>query len=301
MGKGFRDYIEPYRVTQGKGFRLKDIDPGDTGGLQQDKKEAKAMLEEELELLDQLQQKLYAQDNWALLMVLQAMDAAGKDGTIKHVMSGVNPQGCQVMSFKTPSVEELDHDYLWRAAKALPERGRIGIFNRSYYEEVLVVRVHPELLAKQKLPAKLVGKDIWAQRCEDMLSFERYLSRNGTVVRKFFLHVSHEEQRQRLLARLEDPDKTWKFSAADTVERGFWNHYMEAYEEAIRATASEEAPWYVVPADHKWFTRLVVAAVTVEALEAMKLCFPTVSKTQRRELETLRLALETEGKQKRDR
>ena len=301
MGKSFRDYIQPYRVTHGKSFRLKDIDPGDTGGLEQDKKEAKALLEEELELLNQLQEKLYAQDNWALLIVLQAMDAAGKDATIKHVMSGINPQGCQVMSFKTPSAEELDHDYLWRAAKALPERGRIGIFNRSYYEEVLVVRVHPELLAKEKLPARLLGKDLWNERYEDMRNFERYLSRNGTVVRKFFLHVSHDEQRKRLLSRLEDPSKTWKFSAADTVERSFWQPYMEAYEETIRGTASEEAPWYVVPADHKWFTRLVVAAVAVEALEDMKLSFPTVSRTQRRELETLRLALETEGKEKKER
>jgi PPK2 family polyphosphate:nucleotide phosphotransferase len=298
MGKSFRDYIQPYRVTTGKSFRLKDINPSDTGGLEQNKREAKAMLQEELALLDELQQKLYAQDNWALLVLLQAMDAAGKDGTIKHVMSGVNPQGCQVVSFKTPSAEELDHDFMWRAAKALPERGRIGIFNRSYYEEVLVVRVHPELLSQEKLPAKLVSKDIWKERYEDILSFERYLSRNGTVVRKFYLHVSREEQRRRLLSRLDEPDKTWKFSAADTVERGFWNQYMEAYEEAIRATSSEAAPWYVVPADHKWFTWLVVAAVTVEALEEMKLSFPSVSKTQRRELETLRLALETEAKGK---
>ena len=301
MGKDFHDYIKPYRVTEGRHFRLKDINPRDTGGLEQEKKVAKAVLEEELELLNQLQEKLYAQDNWALLLVLQAMDAAGKDGTVKHVMSGINPQGCQVVSFKTPSAEELDHDYLWRTSKALPERGRIGIFNRSYYEEVLVVRVHPELLAKEKLPTKLVGKAIWNERYEDMRSFERYLSRNGTVVRKFFLHVSHEEQRRRLLGRLEDPKKTWKFSAADTVERSFWNQYMEAYEETIRATASEEAPWYVVPADHKWFTRLVVAAVAVEALEGMKLSFPTVSKTQRRELETLRLALKSEGKGNKER
>lgn len=298
MGKGFRDYLEPYRVTSGKGFRLKDFRPDDTGGLVEGKQTAKAMLQEELELLCQLQEKLYAQDSWALLAVLQAMDAAGKDGTVKHVMSGVNPQGCQVTAFKSPSAEELDHDYLWRVMKAVPERGRIGIFNRSYYEEVLVVRVHPELLAKQKLPPKVLGKHIWEERYEDILCMERYLDRNGIVVRKFFLHLSREEQRRRLLGRLDDPDKTWKFSAADTVERGSWDAYMEAYEDAIRATATEAAPWYVVPADHKWFTRLVVAGTLVEALEGMELAFPKVDKAQRRELETLRLALEAEGKKK---
>lgn len=296
MGKGFRDYIAPYRVTSGKGFRLKDVRPDDTGGLVEGKRTAKAMLKEELELLRQLQEKLYAQDNWALLLVLQAMDAAGKDGTVKHVMSGVNPQGCQVTAFKAPSAEELDHDYLWRVMKAVPERGRIGIFNRSYYEEVLVVRVHPELLAKEKLPPKLVGKRIWEERYEDILWMERYLSRNGISVRKCFLHVSREEQRKRLLGRLDDPEKTWKFSAADTVERGYWDAYLEAYEDAIRATASEAAPWYVVPADHKWFTRLVVAGTLVEALEEMELAFPKVDKAQRRELETLRLALESKAK-----
>lgn len=296
MGKGFRDYIAPYRVTSGKGFRLKDVRPDDTGGLVEGKRTAKAMLKEELELLRQLQEKLYAQDNWALLLVLQAMDAAGKDGTVKHVMSGVNPQGCQVTAFKAPSAEELDHDYLWRVMKAVPERGRIGIFNRSYYEEVLVVRVHPELLAKEKLPPKLVGKHIWEERYEDILWMERYLSRNGISVRKCFLHVSREEQRKRLLGRLDDPEKTWKFSAADTVERGYWDAYLEAYEDAIRATASEAAPWYVVPADHKWFTRLVVAGTLVEALEEMELAFPKVDKAQRRELETLRLALESKAK-----
>lgn len=296
MGMGFRDYIAPYRVTSGKGFRLKDVRPDDTGGLVEGKRTAKAMLKEELELLRQLQEKLYAQDNWALLLVLQAMDAAGKDGTVKHVMSGVNPQGCQVTAFKAPSAEELDHDYLWRVMKAVPERGRIGIFNRSYYEEVLVVRVHPELLAKEKLPPKLVGKRIWEERYEDILWMERYLSRNGISVRKCFLHVSREEQRKRLLGRLDDPEKTWKFSAADTVERGYWDAYLEAYEDAIRATASEAAPWYVVPADHKWFTRLVVAGTLVEALEEMELAFPKVDKAQRRELETLRLALESKAK-----
>ena len=298
MAKGFRDYIEPYRVSSGKNFRLKDFRPNDTGGLEQEKKKAKRMLQDELELLNELQEKLYAQDNWALLMLLQAMDAAGKDGTIKHVMSGLNPQGCQVTAFKSLSAEELDHDYLWRAMKALPERGRIGIFNRSYYEEVLVVRVHPELLAKQKLPPKLAGKHIWEERYEDIRCTERYLGRNGIVLRKFFLNVSREEQRKRLLERLDHPEKTWKFSTADTVERGFWDAYMEAYQEAIRATATEEAPWYVVPADHKWFTRLVVAGALVEALEEMKLAFPTVEKGQRRALEGLRHALESESKAK---
>ena len=298
MSKGFRDFLAPYRVSSGKGFRLKHIDTSDTGGLEEDKHAAKEMLEEEVKLLCELQEKLYAQDSWALLVVLQAMDAAGKDSTVKHVMSGINPQGCQVTSFKAPSAEELDHDYLWRAARAFPERGRIGIFNRSYYEEVLVVRVHPELLLKEKLPPQRVSKKLWEERYEDIVSLERYLDRNGICLRKFYLHVSREEQRKRLLARLEDPDKTWKFSAADTVERGFWDQYTEAYEDAIRATATESAPWYVVPSDHKWFTRLVVAGTVVEALEGMKLAFPTVDKTQRRELETLRLALEAEEKSK---
>jgi PPK2 family polyphosphate:nucleotide phosphotransferase len=298
MGKGFRDFIEPYRVSNGKNFRLKDIAPDDTGGLDEGKQAAKEMLQEEQQLLCELQEKLYAQDSWALLIVLQAMDAAGKDSTIKHVLSGVNPQGCEVTSFKAPSPEELDHDYLWRSMKALPQRGRIGIFNRSYYEEVLVVRVHPEVLLKEKLPPGLVTKDIWSERYQDILALERYLDRNGIRLRKFYLHLSREEQRKRLLARLEDPNKTWKFSAADTVERAFWDKYTEAYEEAIRATATEASPWYVVPANHKWFTRLVVAGTVVEALEEMKLAFPTVDKTERRQLETLRLALEAEGKPK---
>jgi PPK2 family polyphosphate:nucleotide phosphotransferase len=298
MAKGFRDFIEPYRVSSGKNFRFKDFDPADTGGLEEDKHAAKDMLQEEVELLASLQEKLFAQDSWALLLVLQAMDAAGKDGTIKHVLSGINPQGCSVTSFKAPSAEELDHDYLWRTMRAVPERGRIGIFNRSYYEEVLVVRVHPEVLLKEKLPPDRVSKSIWTERMEDITAMERYLDRNGIRLRKFYLNLSREEQRKRLLARLEDPDKTWKFSAADTVERTFWDKYMEAYEEAIRGTATETAPWYVVPADHKWFTRLVVAGVVVETLEELKLAFPSVDKTQRRELETLRLALEAEGKPK---
>jgi PPK2 family polyphosphate:nucleotide phosphotransferase len=298
MAKSFRDFIDNYRVSSGKNFRLKDIDPDDTGGLDEGKQGAKEMLAEGLELLSELQEKLYAQDSWALLIVLQAMDAAGKDSTIKHVLSGVNPQGCQVTSFKAPSAEELDHDYLWRSMKALPERGRIGIFNRSYYEEVLVVRVHPEVLQKQKLPPTLLTKDVWTERYQDIRGLERYLDRNGIRVRKFYLHLSREEQRKRLLARLEDANKTWKFSASDTVERGFWDKYTEAYEEAIAATATEAAPWYVVPANHKWFTRLVVAGTVVEALEEMKLAYPTVDKAARRELETLKLALEAEGKPK---
>ncbi len=296
MAKGFRDFIAPYRVDSGKGFRLKDWDPGDTGGLQEEA--AKQMLAEEVALLSELQEKLYAQDSWALLAILQGMDAAGKDGTVKHVMSGVNPAGCEVTSFRTPSEEELDHDYLWRAVRAFPERGRIGIFNRSYYEEVLVVRVHPALLWKQKIPHPLVGKDLWTQRYEDMVALERYLCRNGIALRKFFLHLSHGEQRRRLLQRLEDPKRTWKFSAADAEERRYWDAYLEAYEEAIRDTATEEAPWYVVPADNKWFTRLVVAGTLVQALEEMKLAFPTVDAKKRRNLDTFRVALQKKGKSK---
>jgi PPK2 family polyphosphate:nucleotide phosphotransferase len=298
MGKSFEDYLAPYRVTNGKAFRLKDVNPADTAGLEEDKAAAKEMFDDQVKELCDLQEKLYAQDSWALLIVLQAMDAAGKDGTIKHVMSGINPQGCVVTSFKAPSVEELDHDYLWRAARAFPPRGHIGIFNRSYYEEVLVVRVHEELLGRQKIPPSLVGKNIWAERFEDMVSIERHLVRNGICVQKFFLHVSREEQKQRLLARLEDPDKMWKFSEADAVERGFWDKYMEAYEEAIRATATESAPWYVVPADHKWFTRLLVAGAVVQALQGMKLAYPSVDKAKKKELEVVRLALQNEGKQK---
>ena len=229
-----------------------------------------------VEALAELQDKLYAQDRWAVLLIFQAMDAAGKDGAIKHVMSGVNPQGCQVYSFKAPSAEDLDHDYLWRCMKCLPERGRIGIFNRSYYEETLVVRVHPEFLEKQKLPPELVTKDIWKERFEDIRSFERYLTRNGVVIRKFFLHVSKKEQKKRFLERLENPEKNWKFSANDVKERGFWDDYMEAYEDMIRNTATKEAPWYVVPADNKWFTRVVVAAAVIDALDSLDLQYPKV-------------------------
>ena len=301
MARSLREIIKPYRVTSGKGFHLKDIDPADTGGLTADKEEARLLLQEEVDLLSELQEKLYAQDNWALLVILQAMDAAGKDGTIKHVMSGVNPQGCQVTSFKVPSAEELDHDFLWRATKALPERGRIGIFNRSYYEEVLVVRVHPELLERQHLPRSRLGKDVWEQRYRDILGLESYLDRNGVAVRKFYLHLSKEEQRRRFLERLEKRDKHWKFSPSDFEERQHWDEYLEAYQDAIRATATEHAPWYVVPADNKWFTRLVVAAAVIEALEAMDLSFPSVPNGERKRLEAIREALEAEGRSRRSR
>jgi PPK2 family polyphosphate:nucleotide phosphotransferase len=279
-----------YRVMGDKKFRLRDIDPGDTWKLKS-KDHAHKWLEKGLERLTELQPKLYAQNQWAVLLIFQAMDAAGKDSTIAHVMSGVNPQGCDVRSFKVPSMEELNHDFLWRSVKALPERGKIGIFNRSYYEEVLVVRVHPELLAKERIPASLVTKDIWDERFEDINALERYWSRNGILVRKFFLHVSKEEQRQRFLSRLEEPDKNWKFSTADLHERHRWSSYMKAYEDMIRRTATDCAPWYVVPAEHKWFTRLVVAEVIVEALESLKLGYPKVDHNKRKELAAVRAAL----------
>ncbi len=270
-------FVEPYRVTKGKGFRLKDIDPGDTRKLKSDQKdEAQAVLARGVEWLAEEQDKLYAQDRWSVLLVFQAMDAAGKDGTIKHVMSGVNPQGCQVYSFKSPSPEELDHDFLWRTTKCLPERGRIGIFNRSYYEEVLVVRVHEAILARQKLPRRLVTKRIWDERLEDIAAFERYLARNGTVILKFFLHVSRKEQKKRFMERLDQPEKHWKFAAGDVHERQYWDDYMAAYEDAIRATAAKHAPWFVVPADNKWFTRIVVGAAIVDALGSLDLHYPKV-------------------------
>jgi PPK2 family polyphosphate:nucleotide phosphotransferase len=287
-----RRFVKPFRITDGQGFRLKDIDPGDTGRLESaDADAAREAMKDGIELLAEYQDMLYAQDRWAVLLVFQAMDAAGKDGTIKHVMSGVNPQGVQVFSFKAPSDEELDHDYLWRSMRALPERGRIGIFNRSYYEEVLVARVHPEILARQKLPPKLVGKDIWEERYEDIRSFERYLSRNGVVIRKFFLHVSKAEQKRRFLARLDEPEKNWKFSANDVVERRFWKDYQEAYEDAIRATATKYAPWYVIPADHKWFTRLAVAAAIVDTLAQLELHYPVVDAEKRKRLQAARREL----------
>ena len=284
-----------YRVTDGKHFRLKDYDPADTHGLKSELKPlAKEMLAKGVEELARLQDILAAQDRWALLLIFQAMDAAGKDGTIKHVMSGVNPQGVQVSSFKVPSSEERDHDFLWRTMKRLPERGDIGIFNRSYYEEVLVVRVHPELLATEKLPDQLVTKKIWQERFEDINAFERYLTRNGVAVRKFFLHVSKKEQKRRFLERLDTAEKNWKFSAADVKEREYWDDYQAAYEDMIRNTATEHAPWYVVPADNKWFTRLVVAAAVADALESLQLSYPKLDEKQKAELLKARKQLNQE-------
>jgi PPK2 family polyphosphate:nucleotide phosphotransferase len=280
-----RKFVAPYCVTNGKKFRLKDIDPNDTGeSTSEDKPRAKELLAEGVETLGELQDVLYAQDQWSLLLIFQAMDAAGKDGAIKHVMSGINPQGCQVYSFKSPSAEDLDHDFLWRCLKCLPERGRIGIFNRSYYEETLVVRVHPELLAKQKIPKQLMTKNIWEERFEDIRNFERYLTRNGVVIRKFFLHVSAGEQKKRFLERLDNPAKNWKFSSNDSRERAFWKDYMKAYEDMICNTATDYAPWYVVPADNKWFTRVVVAAAVVDALAELDLRYPEVGDAQRQQL-----------------
>ena len=278
----------PFRVTNGKDFRLKDVDPNDTLEFtkQEDKPRAKEALALGVRALAELQDKLYAQDRWAVLLIFQAMDAAGKDGAIKHVMSGVNPQGCQVYSFKSPSSEDLDHDYLWRCMKCLPNRGNIGIFNRSYYEEVLVVRVHPEFLGKQKLPPKLVGKEIWEDRFEEIRNFEQYLSRNGVIVRKFFLHVSKKEQKQRFLERIDDTQKNWKFSSNDAAERDFWDDYMKTYEEMIQETATKKAPWYVVPADNKWFTRVVVVAAVIEALADLDLEYPKVGEDKLKELAT---------------
>lgn len=286
------ELAQPYCITKGARFRLKDIDPDDTGDLgAEDKPRAKDALRAGVQTLAEMQDRLYAQDRWAVLVIFQAMDAAGKDSAIKHVMSGVNPQGCQVASFKAPSDEELDHDYLWRCFKRLPERGCIGIFNRSYYEEALVVRVHEELLHKQKLPPALVTKDIWDERFEDIRGFERYLSRNGVLVRKFFLHVSRKEQKRRFLERIAKPEKNWKFSAADVRERGHWKDYMNAYEGMIRHTATQHAPWYVVPADNKWFTRVVVAAAIIDALASLDLHYPTLSKQKLEELAAAKTAL----------
>jgi len=287
-----RKVAEPFRVNKGKNFRLRDFDPGDTLWLKaEDKPKAKEALATGVQALAELQDKLYAQDKWALLLIFQAMDAAGKDGAIKHVMSGVNPQGCQVHSFKAPSAEDLDHDYLWRCMKVLPNRGHIGIFNRSYYEETLVVRVHPEFLKTQKLPEELVTKQIWNERFDDIRHFEQYLTRNGVVVRKFFLHVSKKEQKGRFLERLENPEKHWKFSAADLQERGYWDKYMDAYEDMIRHTATPAAPWYVVPADNKWFTRAVVAAAVIETLASLNLAYPEVSDKKLKELAAAKAAL----------
>jgi PPK2 family polyphosphate:nucleotide phosphotransferase len=288
--KVVRRLIRPFEVTDGRHFKLKDVDPRDHGEIAS-REAADRWLGFGLERLADLQDKLYARSTWSALLVFQAMDAAGKDSTIKHVMSGVNPQGCQVFSFKAPSEEDLRHDFLWRCARCLPERGRIGIFNRSYYEEVLVVRVHDELLERQSIPAALVTKDIWKERFEDIRCFERHLHRNGTVVLKFFLHVSKKEQRKRFLERLEKPEKNWKFSSRDLEERKLWSDYQSAYENMIQHTATPDAPWYVVPADHKWFTRLVVAAAIVHALDGLDLKRPPLDPAEQRALEAGRAAL----------
>ncbi len=290
----FSKLVRPYRVTNGKGFRLKDWDPRDTAHLKESRKKAKELLAAGVERLAELQDRLYAQDRWGVLLILQAMDAAGKDGTIKHVMSGVNPQGCQVYAFKSPSAEELDHDFLWRTNKSFPERGRIGIFNRSYYEETLVVRVHPGILAGQRLPPRLVTKKIWKERFESIADMEKHLARNGTLVLKFFLNVSRREQKRRFLERLDMPDKNWKFAEADAKERRLWKQYMACYEDAIRATAKPWAPWYVVPADNKWFTRLVVAGAIIDAMEGLDLHYPVVDDAKKKELAAARRLLNAE-------
>jgi PPK2 family polyphosphate:nucleotide phosphotransferase len=287
--------LKSFRVTKGRGFRLSKMKPGDTGGVKS-KQDARVFLERGIKLLAELQDKLYAQDQWGVLLVFQAMDAAGKDGAIKHVMSGINPQGCQVYSFKNPSSEELDHDFLWRTSRCLPERGRIGIFNRSYYEEVLVVRVHQEILEKQKLPRRLVTKRIWEERYQDIRAFERYLARQGYVVLKFFLNVSKKAQKERFLERLDRPQKNWKFSMADAKERGHWRSYAKAYEDMIRATAAPHAPWFVVPADKKWFSRLLVAAAVHDALDRLGLAYPKVDEAKKKELAAARVALVGNGK-----
>jgi len=279
-----------YRIDDDKHFQLKDYDPADTGHWRS-VEQAKEQLQKDVARMEDLQAKLYAQDRWALLLIFQAMDAAGKDGTIKHVMSGVNPEGCQVTSFKTPSDTELQHDFLWRTTEHLPERGHIGIFNRSYYEEVLVVRVHPQVLKSEKIPPALVTKDIWKERFEDIRSFERYMARNGTVIRKFFLHLSKKEQKKRFLARLDEPEKHWKFSEADIHERDYWDDYQDAYEDMIRQTTSKHAPWYVVPADNKWFTHLVVSAAIVETLEGLDLAYPKVDAAKEKEIQAARRIL----------
>ncbi len=285
MVKRARKLAEPFCITNGEKFRLKDMDPSETLEFKKDDKpRAKEALAQGIEILATMQDMLYAQDKWAVLLIFQAMDAAGKDGAIKHVLSGVNPQGCDVHSFKAPTSEDLDHDYLWRCMKALPNRGHIGIFNRSYYEETLVVRVHPELIEKQKIPRELVGKDIWKDRFQDIRGFERYLGRNGVLVRKFFLNVSKKEQKNRFMERIENPDKNWKFSSSDAKERAYWDDYMEAYEDTIRNTATKDAPWYVVPADNKWFTRVVVAAALIEALDSLGLEYPKVGEEKLAEL-----------------
>ena len=282
-----------YRIDNGKHFRLKDFNPADTGHWKSID-EAKEHVQKDIERMRKLQDMLYAQDCWSLLLIFQALDAAGKDGTINHVMSGVNPEGVQVYSFKQPSSIEMQHDFLWRTTRDLPERGHIGIFNRSYYEEVLIVRVHPKLLEAEKLPPSLVTKNIWDERFEDIRSFERHLARNGTVIRKFFLHLTKKEQKQRFMARLDEPEKNWKFSADDVHERAYWDDYQNAFEDMIRNTATKHAPWYVIPADNKWFTHLAVAAVIVETLEELNLAYPKVDAAKRKELAAARRLLAKE-------
>jgi PPK2 family polyphosphate:nucleotide phosphotransferase len=282
---------DPYRINNGKKFRLKDVDPASTGHFRS-KEHAQELLDQGKAELADLQDKLYAQNRWAVLVILQAMDAAGKDGVIEHVMSGVNPQGCQVFSFKAPSSDDLSHDFMWRTTKCLPQRGHIGIFNRSYYEEVLVVRVHPEVLKNERIPGPLLSKDVWEKRFQDMHNFETYLSHNGIVVRKFFLHLSKKEQKRRFLARLDAPEKNWKFSAADVRERQCWDDYMTAYEEMIASTSSKHAPWYMVPADNKWYTRLVVAAAIVDTLKELKVKYPDVGPEVRKQLVAAKRELE---------
>ncbi|MCA3309475.1 MAG: polyphosphate kinase 2 family protein [Roseomonas sp.] len=291
MEKRVTKILDRYRVTKGRGFRLKDYEPDDTAALEMEKTAAEALLQQGVVRLAEMQDKLYAQDRWSVLCIFQAMDAAGKDGAIRHVFSGVNPQGCQVHSFKAPGAIELDHDFLWRHSTALPERGRIGIHNRSWYEEALVLRVHPELLARQRLPPSLIGKKIWDERLEDIAAYERYLARQGTVVLKFFLNVSQDEQKKRFLSRIAEPEKNWKFSPNDVVERAHWDDYMKAYQAAISATAAPHAPWFVVPADSKWFTRLVVVAAIIEALEKLDLHYPAVTKEQRTALAVAKKSL----------
>jgi len=288
----------PFRVRDAKKFRLDDVDPDDTGGFSATKEDAESLLAGAVERIAELQATLYAQDRWSVLLIFQAMDAAGKDSAIKHVFSGINPQGVQVFAFKQPSSEELDHDFLWRSSVRLPERGRIGVFNRSYYEEVLVVRVHPELLDSQRLPDAVVSRDIWRERFEDINGFERHLTRNGYVIRKFFLHVSKKEQAERFLERLEEPEKRWKFSMGDIHERERWRDYMTAYEDTIRRTSTGDAPWIVVPADRKWFARLVIAGTILEALESLDLKPPNVSPGQEAELAKVRAALQREVRKK---
>ncbi len=293
--KKIRKLVEPYRITNGSKFRLKDVNPGDTGGLQSEfKDEAKALLARGIELLTVEQARLYAQDRWSVLLIFQAMDAAGKDGTIKHVTTGIDPQGVQVYSFKAPSNEELDHDFMWRCMKALPERGRIGIFNRSYYEEVLAVRVHQEYLVRQKLPSELITKKVWDERYQDIRAIERYLSRNGCLILKFFLHVSKKEQKKRFMERLDQPDKNWKFSAADVGERQHWDAYMASFEQMIQNTATDVAPWHVIPADNKWFTRLAVSDTIIDAMEKLELTFPKIDEAKKKELAAARKILMSE-------